>query len=269
MPCLRNDFMSDKIQKEAETYPLQIQINDTALAGKYADDLDVCRTISCVQPLFLSVSDGVIGLGTLDQPKQGIISVDFTGGTMAHRRKYGGGKKSEAVAKACFGSMDKPVIFDGTAGLGRDAFVNAYLGAEVHLFERNPVVRLLLKHGIERAVNSIVTQEDEELYRNRLILEDVSSLKDYHGGVLPDTVYLDPMYPERQKNALVKKEMRVFHYLIGSDNDREELLACARSIAQRRIVMKNPKWAPVLDEKSCVSAIVTKNHRFDIYMPKK
>lgn len=42
MPCLRNDFMSDKIQKEAETYPLQIQINDTALAGKYADDLDAC-----------------------------------------------------------------------------------------------------------------------------------------------------------------------------------------------------------------------------------
>ena len=183
-----------------------------------------------------------------------LMSRDFTGGTMAHRRQFGGGKKSEAVARACFGNMNAPVIFDATAGLGRDAFVNAYLGATVHLFERNPVVRLLLKNGLE-------------IYRERMIMENVPDIASYTGPVIPDTVYLDPMYPERQKSALVKKEMRTFHDLIGIDDDRHELLTAARNMASRRVVMKNPKWAEVLDEKGKVAEVVTKNHRFDIYSP--
>ena len=159
--------------------------------------------------------------------------------------------------------MNAPVIFDATAGLGRDAFVNAYLGATVHLFERNPVVRLLLKNGLDRASAS----DPAGICRERMILEDARSIAAYTGSIVPDTVYLDPMYPERQKSALVKKEMRTFHELIGADEDREELLQSARKLASRRVVMKNPKWAPVLDDRCRVAEVVTKNHRFDIYVP--
>ncbi|EGE7428423.1 class I SAM-dependent methyltransferase, partial [Escherichia coli] len=60
-----------------------------------------------------------------DEPKLGGIFVDFVGGAMAHRRKFGGGR-GEAVAKAVGIKGDYlPDVVDATAGLGRDAFVLA------------------------------------------------------------------------------------------------------------------------------------------------
>ena len=75
-----------------------------------------------------------------DEPKLGGIFVDFVGGAMAHRRKFGGGR-GEAVAKAVGIKGDYlPDVVDATAGLGRDAFVLASVGCRVRMLERNPVV---------------------------------------------------------------------------------------------------------------------------------
>ncbi|HAD42901.1 MAG TPA: 16S rRNA (guanine(1516)-N(2))-methyltransferase, partial [Plesiomonas shigelloides] len=81
------------------------------------------------------------------EPKLGAICVDFVGGTMAHRRRFGGGR-GEAVAKAV--GIKKgylPDVVDATAGLGRDAFVLASIGCRVRLLERHPVVAALLDGG--------------------------------------------------------------------------------------------------------------------------
>lgn len=66
-----------------------------------------------------------------DEPKLGGIYVDFVSGTLAHRRKFGGGR-GEAVAKAV--GVKKgylPRVVDATWSLGRDAFVLAALGCQV------------------------------------------------------------------------------------------------------------------------------------------
>ncbi|GHK96684.1 hypothetical protein ECZU23_42100 [Escherichia coli] len=82
-----------------------------------------------------------------DEPKLGGIFVDFVGGAMAHRRKFGGGR-GEAVAKAVGIKGDYlPDVVDATAGLGRDAFVLASVGCRVRMLERNPVVAALLDDG--------------------------------------------------------------------------------------------------------------------------
>ena len=74
-----------------------------------------------------------------DEPKLGGIFVDFVGGAMAHRRKFGGGR-GEAVAKAVgIKGSYLPDVVDATAGLGRDAFVLASVGCRVRMLERNPV----------------------------------------------------------------------------------------------------------------------------------
>ncbi|XPE40323.1 class I SAM-dependent methyltransferase [Shigella flexneri] len=71
-----------------------------------------------------------------DEPKLGGIFVDFAGGAMAHRRKFGGGR-GEAVAKAVGIKGDYlPDVVDATAGLGRDAFVLASVGCRVRMLER-------------------------------------------------------------------------------------------------------------------------------------
>lgn len=44
-----------------------------------------------------------------------------------------------------------PNVLDGTAGLGRDAFVLASLGCKVQMVERHPVVAALLDDGLKRA----------------------------------------------------------------------------------------------------------------------
>ncbi|KJV46767.1 methyltransferase [Pantoea sp. BL1] len=200
-----------------------------------------------------------------DEPKLGGIFVDFVTGAMAHRRKFGGGR-GEAVAKAVgIKGGYLPDVIDATAGLGRDAFVLAALGCRVRMLERHPVVAALLDDGLRRGY------EDAEIggwLRERLTLLHVVSqqaLSDITPA--PDVVYLDPMYPHRQKSAMVKKEMRVFQSLVGADEDADALLEPARRLAKKRIVVKRPDYAPPLAGVATQSAVVTKSHRFDIYPP--
>ena len=51
-------------------------------------------------------------------------------------------------------------------------------------------------------------------------------------GFYPDVVYLDPMFPHRQKSALVKKDARVFQSLVV-DLDADALLPCHRLSGSR------------------------------------
>ncbi|ATF90637.1 16S rRNA (guanine(1516)-N(2))-methyltransferase RsmJ [Cedecea neteri] len=198
-----------------------------------------------------------------DEPKLGGIFVDFASGAMAHRRKFGGGR-GEAVAKAVGvkGSY-LPDVVDATAGLGRDAFVLASVGCRVRMLERNPVVAALLDDGLRRGY------QDPEIggwLQERLQLIHASSLTALSDITpRPDVVYLDPMFPHKQKSALVKKEMRVFQSLVGPDEDADGLLAPARALAKKRVVVKRPDYAPPLAEVATQNAVVTKGHRFDLY----
>jgi len=200
-----------------------------------------------------------------DEPKLGGIFVDFVSGAMAHRRRFGGGR-GEAVAKAVgVKSGYLPDVVDATAGLGRDAFVLAAIGCRVRMLERHPVVAALLDDGLQRGY------QDAEIggwLRERLTLIHAPSAQAL-GDIMPapDVVYLDPMYPHRQKSAMVKKEMRVFQSLVGADEDADALLEPARRLAKKRIVVKRPDYAPPLAGVATQSAVVTKSHRFDIYPP--
>jgi len=200
-----------------------------------------------------------------DEPKLGGIFVDFVSGAMAHRRKFGGGR-GEAVAKAVgIKSGYLPDVVDATAGLGRDAYVLAALGCRVRMLERNPVVAALLDDGLRRGY------ADAEIggwLRERLSLLHASSLHALTDiSPAPDVVYLDPMYPHKQKSALVKKEMRVFQSLVGPDEDADGLLEPARLLAKKRVVVKRPDYAPPLADVATPNAVTTKSHRFDIYAP--
>ncbi|WP_392560833.1 class I SAM-dependent methyltransferase [Orbus sturtevantii] len=211
----------------------------------------------------LSTINGYLQLVKLDEPKLGGIYVDFVSGAMAHRRQFGGGR-GEAVAKAVGVKGDYlPYVIDATAGLGRDAFVLAAIGCRVKMFERHPVVAALLYDGLNRAY------QDAEMagwLPQHLSLMHHNSLDQLHCVIdKPDVVYLDPMFPHRQKSALVKKEMRVFQQLVGSDSDADRLLDLARGVAKKRVVVKRPDYAPFMAEQPPISSIKTKNHRFDIY----
>ncbi|WP_070970928.1 class I SAM-dependent methyltransferase [Vibrio sonorensis] len=211
-------------------------------------------------------------LRKLDEPKLGAIFVDFAGGAVAHRRKFGGGK-GQAIAKAA--GLNKgavPRVLDGTAGLGRDAFVLASLGCHVQMIERNPVVAALLDDGLERAYADI---EIGEWMKERMSLIHASSqtaleeLANNPDFIKPDVVYLDPMYPHptnKKQTALVKKEMRVFQSLVGADDDADLLYHPAISLAKKRVVVKRPDYAEWLCGEKPSMSIETKKNRFDVYV---
>ena len=74
------------------------------------------------------------------------------------------------------------------------------------------------------------------------------------------------MFPPRSKSALVKKEMRVFHALVGSDDDADELLPAALRVARKRVVVKRPRIAPALEGARPSHVLAGKRNRYDIYV---
>ena len=215
-------------------------------------------------PLALVKTESHLALRKLDEPKLGDVFVDFVAGAMAHRRKFGGGR-GEAIAKAVgIKGTELPSVIDATAGLGRDAFVLASIGCQVRLVERHPVVYLLLQDGLNRAYQDAEIGEMMQQNMRLLNVHHIAELNPQTESA--DVVYLDPMYPHKQKSALVKKEMRVFQHLVGADLDADELLTPALQLARKRVVVKRPDYAEFLAQKAPHVTRETKNHRFDIYM---
>jgi 16S rRNA (guanine1516-N2)-methyltransferase len=166
-----------------------------------------------------------------------------------------------------------PKVLDATAGLGKDAFVLATLGCHLQMLERSPVVHALLADGLARA-REFSIYEDPELAQiiARMELLAVDS-QDYLAQIAddnrPDVIYLDPMFPDRQKSADVKKEMAAFHHVVGKDEDADSLLEKALAKANYRVVVKRPRKAPFINNKTPSYQLEGKSSRYDIYTIKK
>ncbi|WP_368506793.1 class I SAM-dependent methyltransferase [Colwellia sp. 6_MG-2023] len=210
----------------------------------------------------LQLNQQALELLKLDEPKLGGVKVDFVEGATAHRRKFGGGRGQDIAKAIGLKHGFTPHVLDATAGLGRDAFVLAGLGCQVTLMERMPIVAALLDDGIERAkLNSEVSE-----IANRMTLVHASSIENMDLAQQVDVVYLDPMYPHREKSAAVKKEMRVFQSLVGEDLDADALLEPALALAKYRVVVKRPSYAPPLNNIKPSTSIKMKKNRFDVYV---
>lgn len=198
----------------------------------------------------------VIGLSPVNREHP--VAVDFE---LALRHRHPG---KELLIKAVGGSRNRASVVDATAGLGRDSFLMASHGCTVTMCERMPVVAALLADGLRRANGA---EECIEIAQRMRLHK--GGAKDYLMGLAeddcPDVVYLDPMFPVSGKSALVKKEMRLFHSLVGLDEDSDVLLDLALQRARHRVVVKRPPKAPYLAERKPQLSIAGKAVRFDIY----
>ncbi|UVE16726.1 class I SAM-dependent methyltransferase [Pseudomonas sp. LS44] len=214
----------------------------------------------------LQLGDAGLQLVDLGPQAPGPVRVDFVEGAAAHRRLYGGGS-GQMIAKAVGVQAGiRPRIVDATAGLGRDAFVLAGLGCQLTLIERQPIIAALLEDGLARAACS----PEVAAIAARMQLLSGNAIERMRGwqGPAPQVVYLDPMFPHRDKSALVKKEMRLFRPLVGDDLDAPALLAAALELASHRVVVKRPRKAPIIDGPKPGYSLEGKSSRYDIY-PKK
>lgn len=167
------------------------------------------------------------------------LVIDFTSAAFRHRLKYGG-ERGQALAKAVGLNKGRfPDIIDATAGLGRDGFILAHLGANVTMIERNPVVANALQKALQVAKKA-EPMFAEPASRIRLIAGDAIKLL---ANISPQVVYIDPMHPARKKSALVKQDMRDLRQVVGDDRDKQNLISTALQVASNRVVVKWPKAA--------------------------
>ncbi len=232
---------------------LSLPLLADATSAKYCGEASALLQVS-PQPLALQLT----GSGA-----PGPVSVDFGASGMRHRRAAG---HNELLGRAIGVGKKTPLrVLDATAGLGRDAFVLADLGAELRLCERNPVIAAMLRSGLQVAARSDDSWLQAVVGRMHLQEGDAMTLD---CGALAgiDVIYLDPMFPQRDKKAAVKKEMAVFQLLLGSgDDSADALLAWALAQAVARVVVKRPRKAAPLAGRAPSHELAGKAVRFDVY----
>jgi len=192
-----------------------------------------------------------------------LLQIDFGSSANTYRRLHGGGN-GQPVAKAVgIKKYGLPLtVIDATAGLGQDSFVLASLGCQVTLIERNSDIAELLEIAIK---NARANEEIADIAKRMTLIQ--GNAVDLLSNLSADVIYLDPMFPERSKSALVKQDMRELKDLVGDDTDADLLLEPARKAAQKRVVVKRPKAAPMLANIDPHVSLNGKSGRFDIYMP--
>ncbi|MBA2653714.1 MAG: class I SAM-dependent methyltransferase [Gammaproteobacteria bacterium] len=192
------------------------------------------------------------------------LYVDFLNQNIQKRLLKNKGR-NELIAKAIgLKGHFIPRIIDATAGLGNDALVMANLGCEVTLLERSPIIFALLEDGLKRAQTHLPN------WINNINLLCVDSI-DFLNNELKhqrqvDVIYLDPMFPERTKSALVKKEMRILKSIVGEDEDAQALFRIAQRCAKKRVVVKRPRYAETLINESPSLIYKGKATRYDVYL---
>jgi 16S rRNA (guanine1516-N2)-methyltransferase len=191
------------------------------------------------------------------------LRLDFTGGAVGYRFRRGAGRSHPLVKAAGFRKDHTPTIVDATAGLGRDAFLLASVGAKVVLLERSVEVHALLKDALERAT-AASPDLAEVVARMTLIHGDA---REHLPRLRPDVVIADPMHPPRQNTALVKQEMRLLSEIVGADEDSQELMRIALATAGDRVVLKWPlRAASLLEQPKPSHQFAGKTVRYEVFL---
>ena len=151
---------------------------------------------------------------------------------------------------------------DATAGMGEDALLLAAYGYNVTLFEQDPVVAVLLKDALRRAKKNPLLKD----IVGRMQLIEANSI-DYMKKLVEtvDVIYLDPMFPERQKTGLINKKLQLIQKLEPPCSDEIELFEAAASAPHGKIIVKRPLKAPFLAGRKPNYSIDGKAIRYDCY----
>lgn len=151
---------------------------------------------------------------------------------------------------------------DATAGLGEDSLLLAAAGFNVTLYERNPLVYELLKDALDRAALSpelapVVAR------MNAVHADSVAGMRELETS--PDVILLDPMFPARQKSALVKKKLQMIQKLERPCDDEIGLLLAAMEARPKKLIIKRPPKGDYLAGLKPDHSIEGKAVRFDCF----
>lgn len=138
---------------------------------------------------------------------------------------------------------EKLTAIDATAGMGEDSLILAASGYHVKMIEYDPVIASLLKDTLRRARK---IPELKDIVGRMELLEGDSIEVMTKALDVPDLIYLDPMFPGRQKSGSIKKKFQLLQKLERPCGNEKELLNAALSLGAERILIKRPAKGPYL-----------------------
>ena len=209
---------------------------------------------------YLYCEDGVLSLRYRDMSLAGDYSE-------MQRRLKSANLRSELLVKAAgLKNVEHPRVLDATAGLGEDSLLLAAAGCEVDLYEYNPVIAALLENTLERAsheasLSGIVCHM--HLHKADSI-KAMGELKE-----VPDVIYLDPMFPERNKSGLIGKKFQILQKLEAPCMDADKLLGAALRLKPKKIVIKRPLKGENLAGIKPAYSLKGKAVRYDCILPRQ
>lgn len=177
----------------------------------------------------------------------------LTEGRLAHEMLAKVSKTKEMGLKA----------IDATAGMGEDSILLAANGYDVTLHEQNPVIAALLKDALRRAKKHPVLKPIVE----RMHLVEGNSI-DLMPKRLdePDLIFLDPMFPARQKSGLINKKLQLIQKLEQPCVEESELFGAALAAHPKKIIVKRPLKGPYLADREPNYTVKGKAIRYDCYV---
>ncbi len=159
-----------------------------------------------------------------------------------------------------------PRAVDATAGMGEDSILFAAAGYDVTMYEQNAVIAALLKDALRRAKRKPQLKEIVE----RMHLVEGNSIELMKNLPFePDVIYLDPMFPARQKSSLVNKKLQLIQKLEHPCVEETDLLNSAISANPQLIIIKRPLKGALLADKEPDYTVKGKAIRYDCIKLKK
>lgn len=184
---------------------------------------------------------------------------------MLHR-VTNGRLQHEMLAKAVKTDQENLKAIDATAGMGEDSLLLAACGYQVTLYEQNPVIAILLKDTLRRAKKNTVLKD----IVSRMQLVEGDSIEHLNKRLDPvDVIYLDPMFPGRQKSGLINKKLQLIQKLEPPCSEETALFDAAMAAQPSKIIVKRPLKSPYLDERVPSYSLKGKAIRYDCYSPYK
>lgn len=154
------------------------------------------------------------------------------------------------LLRAC-GAADRPSVLDAMAGWGVDALTLAARGCRVTMIERHPAVAAMQQDLVRRAGFGGGECRCGDGYVEL-------------GSATWDVVYLDPMFPTRNKVALPGKRMQWLAALAEPDpRPLDRWLDAARASARARVVLKRRRKDAVIGRPQW--QIQGRSVRYDVY----
>ena len=182
--------------------------------------------------------------------------------TMMHR-VTNGRLQHEMLVKAASSEKEGRKAIDATAGMGEDAFLLAAQGYEVTLYEQNPVVAALLKDAIRRAKKNQILKD----VASRMKVVEADSVESMSKLLDPvDVIYLDPMFPARQKSSLINKKLQLIQKLEPPCSEETDLFDAALKVGPSRIIVKRPLKSEYLAGREPSYTLKGKAIRYDCYV---